>query len=463
MYNSEIVKELIPKANDYIEKNMRIHYEPFFITAEKYIAENKIIIGGDNGIHTLLGHKRNKDSFKYELYTDEPFKHAKELANALYATKLSKDNPINKKYINTQTKLKYREFSVSINTRELFMIYSLSDYEGIKLRDLVDPVEAKGLFSGISVLCMNREVQLMELYRKLYNPLLADDWISLLIIENELFGEKKDGGRRMPKQKINKNAPDIPREYYQRQKWKQNIEKQILEKFVANAKYTNLLIGDYAMAMSENVKVSEPRLQFISQFDIKAIISIISKILKQFLRNSYVVHSEHKLNIPTDFRIRKYILYIKDNRGNQIAIADVYNSLQYDVIPYDVIDGMNVNITDIENKLNTKMYLNGRYKVGSSFVLMRYRMLDLWSLGIIYNKNKLRNKSNDKTNQQIENIVNEVNEYRKDTMLIIGQTPDKIFPPPDNYLGNYIDEAIAKKQMIKDIGEQYPKIYPIFS
>jgi hypothetical protein len=155
------------------------------------------------------------------------------------------------------------------------------------------------------------------------------------------------------------------------------------------------------------------------------------------LLKSNLTFVEYKLNLPRDFRIKKYTIYMQGR--DRTPLFDIFNSTNFEMIPF----------WEINN-----------YKIGNPFVLLRFQFINLWSLRIILNigseskfiENKIRvilNRSN-KLRRLIDEIISGSNTNYAVTDLF----------QLDNYIGKYINEFIAKKQLIKKIGMRFPIYYP---
>src|SRR5690606_5687084 len=105
-----------------------------------------VIIGGRVGIDLLVGRPLAKDSFFWELYCDDTFNTARELALTLYRT----ESPhIPSRTVALHTNIRHREFTIFINARRLFKIYALDKYRGLKLAKLMGPAIRTSYFNKI--------------------------------------------------------------------------------------------------------------------------------------------------------------------------------------------------------------------------------------------------------------------------------------------------------------------------
>jgi hypothetical protein len=427
MYTEDVLNELTPIAEKFIFENNRSLYIPFFIEAEKFCIENDILIGGKIGLDILMHKALTKDSFMWHLYTDDVYNIARDLTDTLYNVK---SNHIDVRTIGLRTDIKHHEFTIWINAVMIFKIYSLDKYRGVKLISVMGPTSMPGYFYETTlkpVKLIPEEIQLIEIYRTLYSPEKSDLWQEYLTIEDNIYSS-------MRKNIIDKQYIDGGSAFN-----KINCDKLLLRKLIPGE---NVLIGDYAINNLENptleINKTKSRLQFITSSDIKTLVKKVSSILtydnnslRKIGSNIKVTFAKFNLNIPSDFQIIKYTLYAVIN-NEQIPIADVFNSLEYELIPYSNVD--------FEGK---------KLKIGNPFVLLKFQFIDIWLIKLIINLNK---------NKQLESLILK-NVQNSDELRKKIKGMSDIFQT-ENYAGIYINELVAKKKLIKEINERFPIYYP---
>lgn len=441
-----IIKELEPNAEKFIIDNDRMMYRPFFETVEKFCAEKSVLIGGRVGIDLLVGRELNKDSFSWELYCDDTFKMATELANELAATK---SPHIPARTTALQTNIKYKEFTISINARMLFKIYNMDKYRGIKLADLMGPAIRSSYFLKIPIKCIAEEMQLIEIYRTLYSPSKLSMWAEELENEDKIYtiikdtlGEKSvQTGTQLNVQTNEMNGGDeITQSVKQSLK---SIQDILLRKVISNKNAheasgaknnsVNVLIGDHAMSIMGLTTAT--RVQFISSSHIDDIVKSCERSLRNDLRavkskSLHITYVKYPLNIPNDFQITKYTLYANDGK-EQIAIADVFNSSAFEMIPFTT---------------------HGKIHCGKPWVLLRFIFIDIWVLKIILN---LKADNPEFIKSRIQTLLSLADKLR----IYVKTDIAKSFQLT-NYAGVYISETVAKKKLIKELGERFPIYYP---
>jgi hypothetical protein len=217
--NTNAITELLESASAYMIENDRSLFYPYFEAAEKFCADNDIIIGGNVGVDLLLGRKIHHESQPWDLYCSEPYQTAKTLADTLYGVK---NAHIDNTTCALQTNIKNRELTITIDTRIMFRIY------------LIFP----------------REIVLIGLYQGLYTPAKFKLWQQLIDNEAKLIG--KTGGDVTGGGDFNKSiAADI-----------------LLKSLCRDPRV--VVIGEFAAdALGAGAKINKTRLQIITNIPVE--------------------------------------------------------------------------------------------------------------------------------------------------------------------------------------------------
>jgi hypothetical protein len=361
----EEVAILLPDAEKFALENDRAKYQPYFECAEKFCAENKIIIGGKAGLALLTRKPLSKDSWTWDLYCPDTFAFAKKLTDALFAIK---SNHIDGRTITLQTNIKYREFTIAIETRSLFKVYALDKYRDVVLTDLMEPEIVEGWF-GSQVRVIPRTMALIELYQILYSPTKCKYW-------EDALGEVRT-----------LSVPGARTGSFDRA-----VADEICLRTVLKDRRI-VLVGDYAAARLGIGRGT--RLQILTDIPIEELTAMFSRALsaeRDQLRRVKVSHErtvfvKYNLNIPSDFQITKHTIYAV--KGEQIALADVFNSPTYELIPFSVVD---------------------KLQIAAPFVLLRFIYIDIWVVKLITSLGNVRrggadNVSADNDGNSVSNNV----------------------------------------------------------
>jgi hypothetical protein len=333
------------------------------------------------------------------------------------------------------------EYEIMYNMRGLIKIYYIERYKNIDISELLNAVKIDNLYY------FPPEIELMDIYHKLYLPNYYDDWDTLLQQEKLLYNivsdsiskpMKKEGGliKNCPTCKDNRNL-DID-----------NI-KQLMLKFLDNENY--VLIGEFANKLintptsnqdtSDNIKSN---IQIISENGIEQDYQNIINYLSSYT-NYGIYYKKKKLYIPKDNRIYKYTLFIKypsltsvtekGSRGIDKQFLDIYNCGEFELIPY------------IQKKHN-----NISLRIGIAFVQMRFLLIDMW----VYRVLKYLKSIDDKM-------------FQEKCLCIISnmKTIKKLIPinlkKKAEYMGINYDEKIAQKILISKKNIKKSSYYPELS
>lgn len=421
----------------------RMKYKIFIEAGEQFIADHRLIIGGRSATRMLLLESPNVDfeSFHYEIYSEHAPRYAKMLAMALY--QIDPDGLGH--YTTVITKIANYMLAISVDGRELFNITTLPVHRGTATANVVTPIQKPAQFatSGTNeprfLSCMGPDIQLIQLYSNLYSPAKAADYGELIhseiglrqlfVDELKLFIQTIGGGKK--------------------KKTTRNITKLIIairDSFTAGE--GRVLIGQLAISILTGKEIrNTERLQFISvnplEREAKEIVEVANKIGFQV---SWKIDDPKVL---TDPRIRRMTLY-NGTGAHREPFCDIFNTAAFNIIPY-------INVKDLE--LRTKNILPSSLKIGTPFVLMCYRLIDLWTIKILLKMDILT------PNQTINIIKSILNDYIAVASYYISLIESDIeenikfiMPISSHYIGKYEDIALALKRSMQKKSDK--KFYP---
>lgn len=172
-----------------------------------------------------------------------------------------------------------------------------------------------------------------------------------------------------------------------------------------------VLIGDYALAAMG--LIGAPRcVQIISADGPDVMAAELSRVV-----GDRIIYSSRPLNLPSDFRLTRLVFYAAGKEKD--ILMELYNSAEFEMIP---THGNNI---------------------AGPFTLMRFIFIDMWR-GIIGSDSLLKRA-------------------RQHAAVLRGHiatmSAADIFPL-DNYVGANINEGVAKRKMIKELGERFTTYYP---
>ena len=231
MFNSLLKTNYINNLQDEAKlskiKENRDIYNKYFLIIEKYIFDNNLII---SDINTLIDEESIYKN-TYNIYTENSFKYSNELVNLL-----AKET--NSKWFSLWTQIPHIYLSIKYKDKILITINSLSI---TNYHNITNPVKFKGFFIEKELLFLPYEVELIEIYTKLYNPVYNEEWLNLIEIEPKLIEKTKI---RIENKELIKNIsfeggnPDID-----------TIKKIIIFKILPETDF--ILIGKWAVILIE--------------------------------------------------------------------------------------------------------------------------------------------------------------------------------------------------------------------
>ncbi|MCK4967746.1 MAG: hypothetical protein KAS12_01710 [Candidatus Aenigmarchaeota archaeon] len=300
-------------------------YDTYFALCEEYISKERIIVGGVMGLRLLLNEELDMDCLTYELYTHDPYHHAKKVIDMIF-------QKTQDKYLFLQTNCVNREYTITTGSRRI--IKFLTDGE-TELFEFSEPEMRRGYFSEFDIYVLNPFIQMMKIYQVLYSPGSCSLWEKYLnyeahlseIILHKTFGEGAQGGRDR-----------------QKKNHRENIADRLYQAFYRKMVYLG--------------KTTDGRLQFISSADIKDDYLMVEKTLHEF-KCKYVMQ---RPKIPEDFRLTRNTIYLISEKNT--PIVDIFNSGMYEIIPHQ---NFKANI----------------------FVTLRFSLIDLWTVLYVKNIGKI--------------------------------------------------------------------------
>lgn len=230
------------------------------------------------------------------------------------------------RYTKVITKIKYYEFAIIVDERELIRMTNIN----YNLTQVIDPVYK------YDILFLGNDILNVSILEKLCSPVYYKEWEDLKINEVN-FNVKGVSGKT-----LNANVLEV--------ETKLDIIKLLYEKFVKNSNY--VLIGSIAITGNIN-----HRIQIITPNAYEDDVRLLQGILKDF---KYDIID---LKFITNYRLKRMTIYV-----NNQSVMDVFNCAQYELVPY---------------------YTKGNVKIGSHYVLMRFRLIDFWSIKILLYDKKI--------------------------------------------------------------------------
>jgi hypothetical protein len=503
MYKTlNVIPEIIEAASDVVVKNDRMLYVDYYRLIEDFAFANHGIIGGNIASQLILGEPVGKDSFSYEIYFDN----ANEMARKLIEKLTEINNQFVKpRYIFMDALYRGREINIYVDLRLIAVILTPASYKSIPITKLMGVNTVDGHFAP-SANVVPVEYLLIDIYRKLYSPRHVEEWEHLYHVEDELYklvaGELKqnvlekiavgvgfssknhggsfsskkhsgsfssknhggggdngsddggdsgsdidiiDGGRSHKRDKRNKrnkrdSVGDGERGDHgsdgdddgddgdstsdngsERGDGAESTKREMVEIILTYIKNTDfVLIGDYADASPND----NSRLQLISALPISTIIADFTRALSV---NKQIKLTHTHAIVTADIRVTKYSISAMFKQS-LTHICDIYTSAMMEPIPFVDGVGKHKNI-----------------KIGSLYVRARFCLIDLWSMKLIINQNRLQGLTAQEK-WSAYRITTLLNIYRGIKKQIKSAKITDLFQY-SNYVGGYEDIRVTKRNM----------------
>jgi hypothetical protein len=511
MFAFDQVAAVEPAARATVQEE-RQSWAPLYELIEEYCSRadartpKGIFLGGSMGVNLLLGRPRSLDDFTYYLHSEAALDHCNVLTNMLaelvarlygrvsdlveqareyYAQveegKSTKPPVIgDPKIVMMKTMVAHQRYSIQVDGRAFVHFVNLPRGS----TSVVEPVLTKSFSGKVQVHVLSPELQLLDLYRTLYSPFRVDAWESAVRDENNLYQHLKKrlpdliqgngGSDEMVKQSNdtkNSDGNDLYQHLEERPPNliqghglgvaeivdggadKSALELQLLARWIQGNPDV-VLIGNHAMhlVMPEHKVDHSAMLQCIVTRPPAELIPAI----EQALGKKVTLH-QRPLSIMQDFRLERASVRCDDKE-----VLYMYNSGGYDLIPFNV---------RIANKSvgTAKGYL----QVGNPFVLMRFLLVDLWTVRWLRKQDgkidaqyaqrrldsimrvmlRLRNQLSQTDDKTHTSTLGEKFLTGVDSLLAVFNTDTR------QYLGQYVDELQSQKQLIKE-GRRFPDYFP---
>ena len=441
-------------AMKYIEgdrHNLSLIYEKI----ESFVKDNSFIISQPE---LLYEEKFNLAELKtVTIFCENIFRHAIKLTNQLAEVLESdeaslsverKANPllINNcaRWLSMKTVAAHEEINIFFDGRLIVIFRAINKYKSIDIFKMLLPVRSKtGLFTSSELLLLPPELELMDIYHKLYSPDKAGDWEDLLKMEYHLYdsllSRKKViiGGKDDCSRNIVTNI--------------ETIKKLLVLDFIRNQ--PAVLIGEWALKLMDYGETGKP---FNDTYEKVALIvdspiDEFNELLENFLKTITTykpTYREEKLHILSDARLKKYTFYISgvcsvSGQKFEKPFLDIYNSGIYELIPYRLSKEFTSKKGGDNNHIPDGKYPED-IKIGSAYVLLRFLLLDVWILRVIRNLGFITPAILDAKITRLFDIMSIIKNARKLNNLI-----SKSFAH-DNYIGEFQSLVIYQKNKLSE-------------
>src|SRR6476661_8767154 len=201
-------------------------------------------------------------------------------------------------------------------------------------------------------------LELIKLYKDLYNPSKAAKWEELLeiILKIESIYELKhmlkSDDKNLQSKKINTAIAHKDKDKDNKNKDKDKDNKDSKSNKVKKSSYLNnivtsdiilnfILNGDYIFVgksayflehiINKSQKEDMPILEIISKNDIQIDIRLLRTYFEKFIKDE-IIYKEQSVNVPEEIMLKKYSIYTLNNSNNYTHIMNIYNNMTYELI-----------------------------------------------------------------------------------------------------------------------------------
>ena len=311
-----------------------------------------------------------------------------------------------------RTELQDKHYSIDNVSKHHIRVSYIDQYKGISLIDYLEPVKINNF------LVLPPILELIDLYKNIYNPEKADDWEGLINksqtiktltdknIHNSIAGFlSKTGGEE--------KCVDC----HDKKKITLLMIKQMMLDFIKEFR-DYILIHKYSTQDGSNNNITITSKNSI-QTDYERINNYLTKKGGEFV----IIFKKKNLFIGNDQRITKHTFFISFAHSNEFAntqkpFIDIYNNLEYELVPYYEENGLNM---------------------AHSWIEIRFYYIDIWNILAAYH---LKIFDYEKFAEYTNQILKEIEKIKIDWTDV-----------PTKYMGIYINEYQAFKQVMQKEGK----------
>lgn len=269
-------------------------------------------------------------------------------------------------------------------------------YEKYSITDFIKPAIRN--ISNLNILLLSPLLEVINLYKNLYNPLMYDVWEDTLSTIQELEVLVNNDIKKIL---IDDNFQKVDLEIVTSNTIKK-LQQPLLD-FFADTDYLIL-----------NHTIDEV-LHIVSKNNIEYDFTLVSNYLKKFTPHA-LVYSEKEIFVPKEFLLEKVLVYVTYKLGTvvkKIHILTIYNNTSYELINF---------VPVVIHKRN--------YKIIDPITELRFIYIKIWEIIISHKVTKK------KYQQNLKKKLQQLKHYR----TLINISSFKV-----NYTGIYVNQIISKK------------------
>lgn len=187
------------------------------------------------------------------------------------------------------------------------------------------------------------------------------------------------------------------------------------------------LVGNYALARMIPNECSPSGVIQIIVGNIQSAISSLTKRLEQFIPRATIEIRTYDLQLPTDYRIKKYVVVARVGR-DVYYVANLFNCASFEMIPIE----SRLPSAAIQSKSTADLV------VAAFPVVLRFLFIELWFTRMVHGFGKI---SSQEYSRLVKILVRNINAAHN--AYLTENSIDSTEPP--KFIGVYINESISKK------------------
>jgi hypothetical protein len=331
-----------------------------------------------------------------------------------------------------------KEYGIYVMSRYIFTLFQIPN---ISKKYTIKTIPTNVIkYNGIPVNNLAPELELIEVYHKMYQPISEEDFNTSKLDESVLIKKlSPNRGSKVQRFEIDKLLNIDPSNPSKCKDILCIFRRYFIESLPFNENL-GILCGSWAVPIlisringlslkSSGSKTVNPKTivqelekpQVITDIPIEKFQDMLSNLLQHWTNTKYTVSisniEKNELPIIGDSRLIRTTIYINIS-GQSLPFIDVWNNTEYELIPYVYID-----------------FLITKIKIAHPYVLARLLLIDHWILTIL------------DQNYEIKNIKDRLEKIRLIILFINDTELTDIFPIRSHtaYEGVWIEEKISKK------------------
>lgn len=379
-------ENLMVSANKVIDKVFE-EYAPVYKYILNFIKKNDLHL---SNLNLLLGSEVEYNA-PLQIYAVDPMK----ISDSLFRELCKK---FGGNYM-LQVELTDKQYTINYITKTFIRISFAQSHEGTSILDFLAPIKINNIKMIPPLL------ELIDLYKQIYNPENADSWAELIQQANKI--------KKIADKNIKASEADLKKGGNKCTDCVDKKVKQVITLLMDFLKkYTDYILVD--------IPKPEVRMSILSKNTIQTDFERINTYLSTYVGDDFTIIFKDKTTfLGKDMRIQRYSLYISIAHSNEfsnsrIGFLDIYNNLSYELIPFRNENGINI---------------------AHRWAQIRFYYINIWNAFTAYHLNVIKY-------DKLQTILTKLRPY-------IDQSIDW-YDPPVEYMGIYINEYQAfKQEMLK--------------